>query len=342
MIVGATPEVIKIKKTIFDLAQSSEALLVQGENGTGKELISRAVHFWTPMNKDHLKIKGGFFKIDSATISQKLLQEDLSKWLSRPSDEPEARGSALKEDRPQFRNTVFFDDIHLMPMDLQGGLLSLFEDWENRSDPFPDGTDRIRIIASTSEDLGVLTELGKFRKDLFYRLNVFHIQLPPLRLRRHDIPLLVDFFTDRYCHEIGKGHYAIPEKTRMLYTEYDWPGNVRELEAIVKRSVIVGDECGFIESLCRHRSPRSRPEDIQNAPLEHLLDATELKSYMKDLNNISLKKICSKFIMKAEKTFLKQALDRTDWNRRKAAELLNISYKSLRNKIKVYNLTVDS
>jgi DNA-binding NtrC family response regulator len=334
MIVGATPGVAKIKKTIFDLAQSSEALLIQGENGTGKDLLARAVHFWTHGHE------GAFVKIDSAAISQDLLQQDLSKWFGFPSGRPECRCNVF-EVLIRSSGTVFFDDIHLMPFDLQGSLLSLFEDRANRPDLSQDPAERVRIVASTSEDLENLTGLGKFRKDLFYRLNVFHIHLPPLRRRRTDVPLLVDFFTDKYCHEIGKGHYTVPEKTRQLYAEYDWPGNVRELEAIVKRSVIVGDECGFIESLCRSRAPRMQWEDLQGASEHVFLDTEELKSYMNDLDDISLKKICRKFIMKTEKTFMKQALERTDWNRRKAAELLNISYKSLRNKIKVYNLTAD-
>lgn len=318
MIVGIESELVKLKKAIFEIARSGESLLIEGENGTGKDLVARAVHYWSVGDQ------GIFIKVDSGAVTRDILQHDLSKWFDASEDAP----------APSPR-TIFLDEIGQMPMDLQRILLRLFEQQEFSDNP------GFRIIAANSENLGRLTEMGKFRKDLYYRLNVFRIKIPPLRKRRQDIPLLVDFFMDKYCRELGKGHYQLPVKARGLYGEYDWPGNVREIENVVKSSVIVGDECGFIESLCRCYNNHRPAGGGQKDNLYGLVDVADLKSYMGDLNNISLKNICREFITRAEKKLMKKALDATKWNRKKAAGLLNISYKSLLNKIKVYNLTVE-
>lgn len=334
MIIGSDPDIVKIKKSIFEIARSGEALLIQGERGSGKDLVARAVHFWSNRSEDE------FIKVDSGAVTQDIFQNDLLKWFEIRSAFDEKVGAGQAE--VYTGRTIFFDEIGQLAADLQGALLRLFEALEGEltSRLLPPAT--MRIIASTSDDLISLTETGRFRKDLFYRLNVFMIEIPPLRERRGDIPVLVDFFTDKYCREIGKGHYEVPRKARALYAEYDWPGNVREIETVVKRSVIVGDEGGFIESLCRCIQGGKQPFCTagRNEGVPRRFDTTELRSYMKDLTQISLKEICREFIMRAEKRAMKQALDQTRWNRKKAAGLLNISYKSLLNKMKCYDLTV--
>jgi DNA-binding NtrC family response regulator len=335
IIVGSDPEVVKLKKAIFEIARSDDALLVEGECGTGKDLLARAVHFWS------IPHQGAFVKVDSGAITREILQNDLSIRFENGEPAFKPPGSEEGRDLDLFRQTLFLDEIGQTPLALQGILLRLFEQQRgpDMSAPHP-GFPFIRIIASTSENLARLVEMGQFRKDLFYRLNVFRIRIPPLRERPTDIPLLVDFFIDKYCRLLGKGHYSLPQKARALYAEYDWPGNVRELENIVKSSVVVGDENGYIESLCRYYSNRkSGPASEQSGRLYPLVNFEEIKSYMEDLNSISLKDICSEFITRAEKKLMKSALDRTNWNRKKAAGLLNISYKSLLNKMKVYNLT---
>jgi two-component system response regulator AtoC len=334
MIVGADPELVKLKKAIFEIARANEALLVEGECGTGKDLVARAVHFWSTRDQ------GAFIKIDSGAITREILQNGLSMgFVSREETCRQAQEDKTHPLDPS-RQTLFFDEIGQMPIPLQGILLRLFEQQGEAGNEIYSVSPHIRIIASTCENLAELVSAGKFRKDLFYRLTVFRIRIPPLRNRPGDVPLLVDFFIDKYCRQLGKGHYSLPRKSRARYAEYDWPGNVRELENIVKSSVVVGDENGYIESLCRCYNRRKKGAVLeQEEPFYPLVDAVEIKSYLENLNGVSLKDICSEFIMRAEKKFMKNALNRTNWNRKKAAGLLNISYKSLLNKIKVYNLT---
>ncbi|MFH0725215.1 MAG: sigma 54-interacting transcriptional regulator [Pseudomonadota bacterium] len=335
IIVGSDPEIVKLKKAIFEIARSDEALLVEGECGTGKDLVARAVHFWSTRRRR------AFVKVDSGAITREILQNDLSMWFERGEEVlKQAVGENDRDPAPP-GPTFFFDEIGRIPLTFQGALLRLFEQRGGGGNGPFSGSACIRIIASTSENLAGLVETGKFRKDLFYRLNVYRIRIPPLRERSNDIPLLVDFFIDKYCRQLGKGHYRFPPKARSLYAEYDWPGNVRELENMVKSSVVVGDENGYIESLCRcHPNRKSGPVSPKNDGVYPLVDFEEIKPYVADLNRISLKDICGEFITRAEKKLMKKALDSTNWNRKKAAGLLNISYKSLLNKIKEYNLTV--
>jgi DNA-binding NtrC family response regulator len=334
MIVGTNPEIVKIKKAIFEIARSDEALLVEGECGTGKDLVARAVHYWSTRNK------GAFIKIDSGAITPKILHNGLS--MGFVSREKTCREAPVDKGQPPISTiqTLFFDEISQMPISFQGFLLRLFDQQGKTGNARNSISPKIRIITSTCENLAELVAGGKFRKDLFYRLNVLRIQIPPLRNRSGDVPLLVDFFIDKYCRQLGRGHYSLPQKSRTLYAEYDWPGNVRELENIVKSSVVVGDENGYVESFCRCYNLRKKGTVLKNEePFYPIVDAGEIKSYMENLNSVSLKDICGEFIMRAEKKFMKKALETTNWNRKKAAGLLNISYKSLLNKIKVYNLT---
>jgi two-component system response regulator AtoC len=334
IIVGSDAETVKLKKAIFEIARSDEALLVEGECGTGKDLVSRAVHFWCNRNR------GAFIKVDSGAITREILRNDISMWFERGDEILKQAAGETNRDLALTRPTLFFDEIGRMPYASQGILLRLFERQAGAGNTSLSGSPWIRIISSTSENLTELVETGKFRKDLFYRLNVYRIQIPPLRERPKDILILVDFFIDKYCRQLGKSHYSFPPKARSLYAEYDWPGNVRELENIVKSSVVVGDENGYIEALCRcYHNRKSRPVSEPNAGVYPLVDFEEIKSYMADLNSISLKTICGEFITRAEKKLMRKALDSTNWNRKKAAGLLNISYKSLLNKIKVYNLS---
>jgi len=191
----------------------------------------------------------------------------------------------------------------------------------------------VRFIVSTSSDLSLFVEKGEFRKDLFYRLNVIRMDIPPLRNRIQDIPLLAFFFNDRFCEDLGKSHYDLAEKTKNILRRYHWPGNVRELENVVRHSVLLGNEYRMMNQ--RHQS-----NDFIDYS-ENIYDIAELsdvRRYLKDLSKVSLKDICREFITRTEKKVMKQVLKKTNWNRKKAAILLDISYKSLLNKIKAYDL----
>jgi len=186
----------------------------------------------------------------------------------------------------------------------------------------------------------LLVEKGEFRKDLFYRLNVIRIDIPPLRNRIQDIPLLAVFFNDKFCGDLGKSHFNLSKKTKNMLSCYHWPENVRELENVVRHSVLTGDEDSMLNKLCLPDQRLKSTNHIDcSEDIYTVAELSDVKKYLKDLNEVSLKDICREFITRAEKKIMKQALEKTNWNRKKAAILLDISYKSLLNKIKAYDLT---
>ena len=184
----------------------------------------------------------------------------------------------------------------------------------------------------------MLVKKKDFRKDLFYRLNVISIKIPPLKNRIEDIPLLADFFNDRFCGELGRCYGDISKKTKDILSSYHWPGNVREFKNVIKNMVLPADKDNiptkFIENNQQHES-LSYTDDKQDSAIP---DISNIKRYLRDLNKISLKDIQREYITRTEKKIMKEALVKTNWNRKKASILLDISYKSLLNKIKAYNL----
>ena len=193
------------------------------------------------------------------------------------------------------------------------------------------------IIVSSSGLLAQLVSRGKFRKDLYYRMSVVSIEIPPLRERVVDIPLLADFFADKFCMEYRSGHFELPKKIKDSFCRYPWPGNVRELKSIVQRTVLYGDKDGVIQGLASQWAKNPNPVS-SDREIYDLAGLSNLKKYLKNRDKLPLKSVCNKFLLRTEKTVIKKALEKTNWNRKKAAELLDISYKSLLNKIKEYRL----
>ncbi|MBW1694953.1 MAG: hypothetical protein JRJ41_12575, partial [Deltaproteobacteria bacterium] len=155
-----------------------------------------------------------------------------------------------------------------------------------------------------------------------------------------DIPLLAAFFNDKFCGEFGKSHYELSRKTIQMFNHYHWPGNVRELKNVVKRVVSTGSENSIIDSLLLNDHQHQTIDFIDCCEDIYILsELSDVKEWLKDVSKISLKDICKEFVTRTERKLMKKALERTNWNRKKAAMMLNISYKSLLNKIKAYNLT---
>ncbi len=330
-IIGNSPVMLKIKRMISELCRSTEPVLVKGGSGTGKEMVARAIHLRSP------RMGKPFVKIDCHSISNgpentgfinlnNTLQNDAYRSIA-------TLGLADA-------GTLFLREIGLTPPPLQSELLQMTEEGAISNPGFR--TKRkvdIRILASTSMDLNLLVQKGWFRKDLFFRLNGFSIDLPTLADRREDIPALMNFFTDQYCTEKETIHIDIAPEGKHLFENYSWPGNVRELEAQVRR-VLSGD----IRQWKIEGAPLGRP--ISN--LKHLqsvasnidayADFSEVKNYLSDMTNLSLKDICNEFTLRVEKRVMKMVLEYTRWNRKKAAGMLDISYKSLLNKIRDYRL----
>jgi len=287
VIVGNTPEIVRIRKMAAGLGQNNDAVLIQGEAGTGKKLLARRIHFASE-KKAHAFIE--------VNISRQVLVRE-NQIISE-------KDRAILKDGG---GTLYVKEIDSLPFSFQGMFLQFFQE------------DRIkdtRIIASSEIKIDRLVQKELFRKDLYYRLNVIKIDIPPLRERRADIPLLADFFITRNCIESGGCHFNLSSKVKRALSGYDWPENIKELEHFLSRE----GELDHEELILDEISEMSR------------------ESREKADKGIHLKRITGQVVGRIESEILKLVLEKTNWNRRRAAESLTISYKSLLNKIKAYNL----
>jgi len=329
LIIGNSPEIARIKKLMPELSRSRETILILGEAGTGKELLAKSI-YWGSDGKNE-----PFVKVDAAAIGPAAAEKN-----SNGEHETFPMGGGFNGCLPTGAGTLFLDRIELLPADLQGNLLHFFigesspKNFENGSGKSP----AVRIIAAADTELEPMVARGAFRKDLFYRLNVLSVAIPPLRDRREDIPLLADYFADKFCLEFRRSFFDIPSKIKRLFGGYHWPGNVAELENVVRDMVASGEEAKVTQRLgkyCRN--------DIRRGITDLLEDlvrpgAFDLKKYACDNKKLSMKEICRIYKTRTEEELIKKTLEYTNWNRKKCANTLNISYKSLLNKIKAYEL----
>jgi formate hydrogenlyase transcriptional activator len=237
-IVGSSDAIRRVLEQVARVAPTDSTVLVLGETGTGKELIARAIH------KRSNRSSRAFIRVNCAAISPSLIASELF------GHEKGAFTGALQRRSGYFEaadgGTIFLDEIGDLPMETQIALLRVLQEREFQrvggSQPY--AVD-IRVLAATNRDLKSAVDAGKFRDDLFYRLNVFPIRLPPLRDRADDIPLLVEYVVARYAHAAGKRFRDIASKTLQLFQAYHWPGNIRELQNVVERAVILCDDETF-------------------------------------------------------------------------------------------------
>ena len=332
LIIGNSPEIKKIKRIISELGRSKEPVLIQGEAGTGRDLVARAIHYASDRRGNPL------IKINTKELPHDLPENTPNRY--NLSDIPGENNK--KEDLFELADTgsIFFDKIEAMPVSLQAKLIHVFEgdpvlNYESDGKAPVD----IRVIAAAHSDIEQLVESGKLRKDLYFRLNVINIDIPPLRHRTEDIPLLAAFFNDKFCGEFGKSHYELSRKTMQMFNHYHWPGNVKELKNVVKRVVLTGSENSIVDKLLLSDHQPQTIDFIDCCEDIYLLsELSDVKNCLKDLNQRSLKDICKEFVTRTERKLMKKALDKTNWNRKQAANLLDISYKSLLNKMKAYDL----
>ena len=317
------------------VADTDVTVLVRGESGTGKELVARAIHTESPRHDR------SFVKVNCAALPSELLESELFGF------ERGAFTGAIqhKPGKFEFANhgTMFLDEISEMHAGLQSKLLQVLQDGEfarlgGREDVHVD----VRVVAATNRDLERAVADGVFREDLFFRLNVVCITLPPLRQRRDEIPILTELFLAQYCEHYNKPSFSLASDTLRLFAAYDWPGNVRELENVVKRMVIFGtdepirrDIAEAIAARTRPSSPipalqpRVEPEMVVAQPVAPPVAAPAPAAPVG-----SLKDIARQAAREAERELIFRTLQQTRWNRREAAEMLGISYKALLYKIK--------
>jgi two-component system response regulator AtoC len=329
-IVGESPAIAEIRKNILRLSKSDVTVLITGESGTGKEMVARAIHDFSP------RAKKPFVKVNSAALPDNLIESELFGY------EKGAFTGAWRNKPGKFilahSGTLLLDEIGEISLHLQPKLLQVLEDDEI---PALGSTTNakidVRVLASTNSDLREEVANGRFRADLYYRLNVVSINIPPLRERREDIAPLCKYFLRKHAALNGiNGHNEIEIKDRTLEHMccYPWPGNVRELENNLKSYFVLGDEEAFLEKLRSRRFASDSIDDFTAAPTSFL----NSDYYYQPRSNFSLKEVTREAAKKAETEAILDVLSYTRWNRRETAALLKISYKALLNKIKEYEI----
>jgi DNA-binding NtrC family response regulator len=317
--VGESEHMQEVFRLIDQVAQTNTTVLVTGESGTGKELAARAIHFKSPRRNKP------FVVVNCAALSEHLLESELFGHVKG------AFTGAHNDRQGRFEladgGTLFLDELALMSIPLQGKLLRVLQ--EKTFEPVG-GVQTIkvdvRIIAATNKDLAGMMEQKTFREDLFYRLNVVEIRMPPLRTRKEDIPLLLDHCTKRLNRELGKNVQGFSDEVRRLFTQYDWPGNVRELENVVERAMVLS---------------KSDVLGIENVPnqitrLREIDEPHESAFANFELPEGGLSLIDT--VEEIEKILIGQALERTGGNKTRAADLLGVTRKIMRYKSEKYGL----
>ena len=312
-IVGKSEPMLKIFDIVAQVAPSRSTVLLQGESGTGKELIAKALHLNSPRQNRP------FVPVNTGSMPPDLLESTLFGHVKGAFTSAVASKKGLFE--IAHRGTLFLDEIGTMGLDTQSKILRVLQD---RKFMHLGGVNEIqvdvRIIAATNVDLRQLVREGKFREDLFYRLNVITIDLPPLRRRREDIPLLVDFFLKKFAQENGQPLRQITPEVMAVLVNYAWPGNVRELENVVERAVVlssgtvIGPEL-LPESMAGRGTPLNGLEQRANASLFDIVED-------------------------CERRIINDMLEKCNWNQTEAAEKFHVPLSTLNQKIKRLNIEI--
>ena len=325
-IVGETSCMAQIKRHIVRLSKADVTVLITGESGTGKELAARAIHDLSP------RAKRPFIKVNAAAMPSTLVESELfgyekgaftGAWQRKPGKFALAHSGS-----------VLVDEIGDIPLHFQAKLLQVLQDGElstlgstrvNKVD--------VRVFAATNANLASMVSTGQFRADLYYRLNVVNIHIPPLRERLEDLDLLCDHFLEKHRSRRGEKR-ALPSRTmRLLFREYSWPGNVRELENMIQNIALLGNEESFQKRIkndvAAGRANQKIPRGIRSVAPAIVFGTT---------GRPRLKDFCKEVARKVETEAITGALFHTHWNRRKAARLLDVSYKALLNRIKQYGI----
>jgi two-component system, NtrC family, response regulator AtoC len=313
-----------IRDLVAKVAATNTTVLLRGESGVGKEVVARAIHKASPRSAKQ------FLKVNCAALPSELLESELF------GHEKGAFTGAYRQKPGKFeaahQGTLLLDEIGEMPLRLQAKLLHVLQDGEfSRVGGEKIIDTDVRLIAATNRDLEASMRAHQFREDLYYRLNVIEIRIPPLRERRDEIPLLVDHFLRKFNVQYGRT-VDVPAETLRAFLEYQWPGNIRELENAVKRIVVLGSARPVHVEILSNLNHSSRPVP---RPGVVALDARPSPD-----TPISLKDIARQAAREAERVAIKEVLDRVHWNRAKAARLLQISYKALLYKIVQCGLVV--
>ena len=308
IVFGRTEAMQAVRERLQKLAGANVPVLIQGESGTGKDIIARMIHTASPWRT------GPWVKVNCPAIPGTLLESELFGY-----EKGAFTGAyGVKPGRVEMANrgTLFLDEISELDMSLQSKLLQLLQDGQFcRIGAQEDRKVEVRVVCATNRKLEEEIENGTFRSDLFYRINVVNLHLPPLRERAADIPELVNYFLNYYNRKYNCRAKALSGEMMGVLSKYHWPGNIRELENLVKRYVILGNE----EVISADLTPRSPDYFNTEIPVD---------------GQISLKKITREAVRELERKVILKVLQNHHWNRKQAAKALSISYRALLYKIR--------
>ena len=327
LLCGDNPKMKEIRDIIEQVADTDITVLIRGDSGTGKELVARTL-FQLSSRRDK-----PFVKVNCAALPSELLESELFGFEKGAFTGAQKR----KLGRFEYANhgTIFLDEISEMHPSLQAKLLQVLQDGEF-SRLGGDGDIRVdtRVLAATNRNLEEAVGDGSFREDLYYRLNVVTIMMPPLRERRDAIPLLVDHFLKKNNEQYHKDLAQLTPETMEVFMKYRWPGNVRELENMVRRMVVLGNEQAVLVEISER--------GLEGAVKEEARDTLDLEALGANFSNgqgLDLKAISRRAAQFAEKRVIERVLQQTRWNRKEAAARLQISYKARLYKMKENGLS---
>ena len=302
----------RIKEIIDQIANTDVTVLIQGESGVGKEVVARSIHL------NSFRKEKPFVKVNCAALPQELLESELFGY------EKGAFTGAYRQKLGKFElangGTIFLDEISEMSLSLQGKLLQVLQDREfSRLGGKKDIRVDVRVLVATNRNIEEGIKNGRFREDLYYRLNVVNIMIPPLRERREEIPIFVEYFLEKFAKKYQKKVPPLSDKILNAFRQHHWLGNVRELENVIQRLVVLGNEKAIIEDL----TPVPKKDFI---PEKKIVPPRKAWPSLREVHQEATKRAESEIILKA--------LEMTNWNRKKAADILSISYKALLYKIR--------
>jgi len=334
-LIGISQNILQIKKLINQVAETDLNIVVSGETGVGKEVVVRSLY------RESKRCTKPFIKVNCAALPDTLVESEMFGY------EKGAFTGAQQKMRGKFEQAdggvLFLDEIGDMPLALQSKLLHALQD----GDFTPLGSEKAVVtdawvIAATNHNLEDDIEKGNFREDLYHRLNVIKINIEPLRNRPEDLPHLIGYFTKKYQSQLnGKPLRTVSKSASNKLISYHWPGNVRELQNVLKRIIILGNSEDSIDQMLNDRGGRTPATQFQtlankiSIPTD-LLDIDPEKSF--DDISLPLKKIKKETRNRIDKELISYVLERTYWNRRKAAKMLSVSYKMLHYKIAELNI----
>ncbi len=308
----------EIRSVIEQIGETDVTVLIQGESGVGKEIVAREVH------EVSSRAKNAFVKVNCAALPTNLLESELFGY------EKGAFTGAFGRKQGKFEQanggTIFLDEIGEMCPSLQAKLLQVLQDSEfTRLGGNREVRVDVRVVCATNRSLTEMVADGNFREDLFFRLNVVAIEVPALRERRDEIPLLVEMFMDRYARLYERPNHGLSQQMIEAMNQYKFPGNVRELENMIKRVVVLENEESVLEDLRRPKASRAE----RRVELDAILVEME-----ETAGELPLREVGRRFALEIEREAIEHVLKLTGWNRKQAATRLGISYKTLLHKIR--------